>query len=167
MCVCVFVQAPLHVRALANCVCQSWRFSPISCSQFPWQHLKSTDVGERGRELRQLSWWRVLKKEAPRMMSVKWCEPWNETEWEADACVVNERACLRACLCVYEQVSCIEALWLWLSIPHTWNCYIITGCNTNSKQNMYCADEQYSMYTNLNWIFLFWVIASERVNRNL
>lgn len=66
-------------------------FRPISCSQFPWQHLsESTDVGERGKELRQLLWWRVLKKEEPVMMSVKQCEPWDETERETDACVVSE-----------------------------------------------------------------------------
>lgn len=74
---------------------------PSVVASFHGNISESTDVGERGKELRQLWWWRLLKKEEPGMMSVKQCEPWDETQRETDACVVSERAVVCVCvLCV-------------------------------------------------------------------
>lgn len=83
----VLVHAPLRAH-WPDLACQSWRFKPISCGQFPWLHLsRRAQTWERG----ERSWDNYCgggccKKEEPRMMGAQECEPWAKTSGKTNAC---------------------------------------------------------------------------------
>lgn len=167
ICMCVSEHAPMRVHSLANCACQSWRFKPISCSQFPWQHLsESTDVGEKGKGVETII--AVEGAEKGRARDDE-CEAVCTVGWdcaETDACVASEQAFMSGVICWGIRVVIIMTTCMKLTELYVLALILILTNNVLFRNSS--PARHVNCRCNLNWVFfsVFWVKASEWVNRN-